>query len=64
MIVRATVTNSLSEQSRCAKQKRHATGFAYFESADLTSDQDAVIKESDELVRIIATLMNTHPDGR
>jgi len=30
----------------------------------LTSDQDPVIKESDELVRIIATLVNKHPDGR
>jgi four helix bundle protein len=30
----------------------------------LTSDQDPVIRESDELVRIIATLVNKHPDGR
>jgi four helix bundle protein len=30
----------------------------------LTSEQDPVIKESDELVRILATLVNKHPDGR
>jgi len=30
----------------------------------LTCHQDPVMKESDELVRIIATLANKHPDGR
>jgi len=30
----------------------------------LTADQDPVIKESDELVRILATLVNKHPDGK
>ena len=30
----------------------------------LTADQDPVITESDELVRIVATLVNKHPDGK
>ena len=30
----------------------------------LTNAQDPVIKESDELARILATLVNKHPDGR
>jgi four helix bundle protein len=30
----------------------------------LTSDHDPIIVESDELVRILATLVKKHPDGR
>ena len=30
----------------------------------LTGDQDPVIKESDELVKILATLVRKHPDGK
>jgi four helix bundle protein len=30
----------------------------------LTSEHDPVIKETDELVRILATLVNKHPDGK
>jgi four helix bundle protein len=30
----------------------------------LLPDQDSVINESDELVRILATLVNKHPDGK
>ena len=30
----------------------------------LTSGQDPVIKESDELVKILATLVSKHPDGK
>ena len=30
----------------------------------LLRDQDPVINESDELVRILATLVNKHPDGK
>ena len=34
------------------------------ESGYLTAVQDPVIKESDELIRILATLVKKHPDGR
>ena len=30
----------------------------------LTNAQDPVIDESDELVKILATLVNKHPDGK
>jgi four helix bundle protein len=33
-------------------------------SGYLTSAQDPVLKESDELVKILATLVNKHPDGK
>ena len=34
------------------------------ESGYLTAVQDPMLKESDELVRILATLVKKHPDGR
>jgi four helix bundle protein len=30
----------------------------------LTNAQDSIIDESDELVKILATLVNKHPDGK